>query len=155
MDSGKTQRNDSKTVKLYLKCEQLTAALTISFFPEKCKNMMRSQSCMETQYLYDKELRTGLALIFHKKAWQDAEVTKYFNRLLTITSLTHIPFRFFHLNPLYQGWMPFQNMLWIVWMKQYALNCTGDHIRFSQWSFITFKTKSKVNDSVATREAPL
>ena len=88
MGSGKTQKNDSKTVKPYLKSERLTATLTVSFFPEKCKNMMRSQSCIETQYLHGEEfrtklLRTELALIFHKKAWQDAEVTNYFNRLLT------------------------------------------------------------------------
>lgn len=89
MDSDKTQKNGAKSVKPYLKSERLTEALTVSFFPEKCKNVMRSQFCTETQYLHGEEfrtqlLRTGLALTFHKKkAWKDAEVTNYFNRLLT------------------------------------------------------------------------
>lgn len=50
------QKNDSKTVKPYLKSEQLTEALTDSFFPEKYKKTTRRQSCMETWYLHIEEI---------------------------------------------------------------------------------------------------
>lgn len=49
--------------------------------------------------------------------------------------------------------MPFQNMLLTIWMKQHVLLCTGS--TFSQRFLPTFKTNSKVNDFVETREASL